>query len=176
MTSPPLQAADSRAEVRVPVGLLAFSVGAIVANIYYAQPLLAEMARTFGVTVSRIGFVAMLSQIGTATGLAILGSIGAAVTLADWHRQAGSLPPAEQQRAARVGADVAVGQVHAAAASAGQHALDLATASFLRGFELALLLAGAILVVAGVVGFVGLRHLRSPTSRPRQRTYVSTSR
>ena len=115
-------------------------------------------------------------QIGTATGLAILGSIGAGVTLADWHRQAGSLPPAEQQRAARVGADVAVGQVHVAAASAGQHALDLATASFLWGFELALLLAGAILVAAGIVGFVGLRHLRGPASRPSQRTDVSTSR
>ena len=114
-------------------------------------------------------------QIGTATGLAILGSIGAAVTLADWHRQAGSLPPAEQQRAARVGADVAVGQVHVAAASAGQDALDLATASFLRGFELALLLAGAILVAAGVVGFLGLRHLQSPVSRPRQRTDVAAA-
>jgi len=115
-------------------------------------------------------------QIGTATGLAILGSIGAAVTLAQWHRQAGSLPPAERQRAARVGADVAVGQVHVAAASAGQRALDLATASFLRGFELSLILAAAILVAAGVVGFLGLRHLRSPVSRPRQRTDVSTSR
>ena len=31
-------------------------------------------------------------QIGTATGLAILGSIGAGVTRADWHHQAGSLP------------------------------------------------------------------------------------
>jgi hypothetical protein len=34
-------------------------------------------------------------QIGTATGLAILGSIGTAVILAGWHRQAGSFPPAE---------------------------------------------------------------------------------
>ena len=32
-------------------------------------------------------------QIGTATGLAILGSIGTAVVLAGWHRQAGSFPP-----------------------------------------------------------------------------------
>src|SRR6202046_1778533 len=105
-------------------------------------------------------------QIGTDNGLGILGSIGTAVTLADWHRQAGSLPPAEQGRAAQAGADLAVGQVHVAA-SAGQHALDLATASFLSGFELALLLAGAILVAAAVVGFVGLRHLRSPASPPR---------
>ena len=114
-------------------------------------------------------------QIGTATGLAILGSVGAGVTLADWHRQAGDLPAAAQQRAAQSGADVAGGQVHVAAASGGQHALDLAVASFLRGFELTLLLAGAILVVGGMVGFLGLRHLQSAASRQR-RTDVSTSR
>jgi hypothetical protein len=114
-------------------------------------------------------------QIGTATGLAILGSIGAGVTLADWHRQAGSLPPAERQRAAQVGADIAGGQVHVAAASEGQHMIDLAVASFLQGFELTLLLAGAILVVGGVVGFLGLRHLQSPVSQQR-RTNMSTSR
>src|SRR5580693_7424140 len=106
-------------------------------------------------------------QIGTATGLAILGSIGAGVTLADWHRQAGSLPPAEQQRAAQVGTEVAGGQVHAAAAYVGGHAYDPAVASFLQGFEFTLLVAGAVLVAAGVVGFLGLRHLRSPASRPR---------
>jgi predicted MFS family arabinose efflux permease len=60
----------------VPVGLLALSVGTIVANIYYAQPLLAEMARAFGVTVSGIGFVAMLSQIGTATGMFLFVPLG----------------------------------------------------------------------------------------------------
>src|SRR5947209_3389320 len=57
-------------------GLLAFSVGVTVANIYYAQPLLAEMARTFGVTVREIGFVAMLSQIGTATGMFLFVPLG----------------------------------------------------------------------------------------------------
>jgi len=108
-------------------------------------------------------------QIGTATGLAILGSIGAAIALSDWHRQTGSLLLAERQRAAGAGADVAVGQVHAAAASVGGHTLDLATASFLRGFEVALVLAGVILVAAAIAGFVGLRHLRSPASGRRRR-------
>ncbi len=115
-------------------------------------------------------------QIGTATGLAILGSIGAGVTLADWHRQSGSLPPAEQQRAVQVGADIAGGQVRVAAAFEGQHALDLAVASFLRGFELALLLAGAILVVGGVVGFLGLRHIQSPGAQQRKATAGSPRR
>ena len=103
-------------------------------------------------------------QIGTATGLAILGSIGTAVILADWHRELRSFPSAEQQRAAHAGADVAGGQVHAAAAHLNEHALDSAVASFLQGFESALLLAGVILAAAAVVGFRGLRHLQSPVS------------
>jgi hypothetical protein len=112
-------------------------------------------------------------QIGTATGLAILGSIGTAVVLAGWRRQAGPFPPAGRRRAARAGADVAGGQVHAAAAHLSGHALDAAVASFLRGFESALLLAAAILAIAAVVAFRGLRHLQSPVSRQRQTTDAS---
>jgi MFS transporter, DHA2 family, methylenomycin A resistance protein len=101
-------------------------------------------------------------QIGTATGLAILGSIGAAVTLARWHGQAASFPLAEQRRrAAQAGADVAGGQVHAAAAQVGGHVLPPAVASFRLGFEFALLLAAAIIALSGIAGFRGLRHLRS---------------
>jgi predicted MFS family arabinose efflux permease len=66
----------SKAQLDAPVGLLALSAGTIVANIYYAQPLLAEMAHAFGVTVSGIGFVAMLSQIGTATGMFLFVPLG----------------------------------------------------------------------------------------------------
>ena len=109
-------------------------------------------------------------QIGTAMGLAILGSIGASVIVASWHQRSGSLPPGERHRAAQAGADVAGGQVHAVTASVGRLALDPAVASFLRGFELALLLAGAILAAAGLLGFIGLRHLRSPAYRPRETT------
>jgi hypothetical protein len=53
-------------------------------------------------------------------------------------------------------------------ASAGQDLLDPAIASFLSGFEAALLLAGVILAAAGVVGIRGLRHLQMPeSSQPR---------
>jgi MFS transporter, DHA2 family, methylenomycin A resistance protein len=109
-------------------------------------------------------------QVGTATGLAILGSIGASVTLAHWHRETASFPPAGQQQAAQAGADVAGGQVHAAAAHVSGHALDPAVTSFLQGFELALLLAGVILAVGGIVGFRGLRHLQIPVPPERQMT------
>jgi predicted MFS family arabinose efflux permease len=55
---------------------MALSVGAIVANIYYVQPLLAAMARTFAVSVSMIGLVAMLTQVGTAMGMLIFVPLG----------------------------------------------------------------------------------------------------
>jgi len=60
----------------VPVHLLALSVGVIVANIYYVQPLLAAMARTFSVSVGMIGLVAMLTQVGTAIGMLIFVPLG----------------------------------------------------------------------------------------------------
>jgi MFS transporter, DHA2 family, methylenomycin A resistance protein len=115
-------------------------------------------------------------QIGTAMGLAILGSVGAAVIRADWHRQAAALPPGQQQDAAQLGGDVAGGQVHVVAAAVGQHVLDPAVSSFQRGFELALLLAGAILAAAGISGFLGLRHVRDARASHRQMTDVTASR
>jgi hypothetical protein len=115
-------------------------------------------------------------QIGTATGLAILGSIGAGVTLASWHHQASTFPAAGQRRAAQVGTEVAGGQVHAAAAHVGGYAHDPAVASFLQGFEFALFATGAVLAAAGIAGFLGLRHLRGPAPRQRQLTDARLSR
>src|SRR5437588_3160204 len=58
------------------VWLLAFSTGCIVANIYYVQPLLADMAREFGLSVAQIGGVAMLAQIGTGLGMLFFVPLG----------------------------------------------------------------------------------------------------
>src|SRR6516162_6865132 len=58
------------------VWLLALSTGCIVANIYYVQPLLAEIARDFGLSVAQIGIVAMLTQIGTGLGMLFFVPLG----------------------------------------------------------------------------------------------------
>jgi predicted MFS family arabinose efflux permease len=58
------------------VWLLAFSTGCIVANIYYIQPLLADIARDFGLSVARIGIVAMLAQMGTGLGMLFFVPLG----------------------------------------------------------------------------------------------------
>jgi predicted MFS family arabinose efflux permease len=58
------------------VWLLAFSTGCIVANIYYVQPLLADIAHDFGLSVIQIGIVAMLAQVGTGLGMLFFVPLG----------------------------------------------------------------------------------------------------
>jgi predicted MFS family arabinose efflux permease len=58
------------------VWLMAFSVGAIVANIYYIQPLLSAIATSFHISVPRVGAVAMLTQLGTAVGMLLFVPLG----------------------------------------------------------------------------------------------------
>src|SRR5215470_13746158 len=58
------------------VWLLAISTGCIVANIYYIQPLLADIAHEFGLSVSQMGAVAMLAQMGTGLGMLFFVPLG----------------------------------------------------------------------------------------------------
>ncbi|HVJ48501.1 MFS transporter [Desulfitobacterium sp.] len=51
------------------IWIMAIGAGASVANLYYNQPLLVEMAQTFQVSASRIGNISMLTQIGYALGM-----------------------------------------------------------------------------------------------------------
>jgi predicted MFS family arabinose efflux permease len=56
--------------------LLAVVVGAVVANIYYIQPLLPILASEFSTSASGIGAIAMLTQFGTAAGMLIFVPLG----------------------------------------------------------------------------------------------------
>lgn len=60
----------------LPIRLLAFTAGAVVANLYYNQPLLPEIGRTFGIVDGRIGLVSTASQIGYAAGLLFFVPLG----------------------------------------------------------------------------------------------------
>ncbi len=99
-------------------------------------------------------------QIGTAMGLAILGSIATSIIVADWRGQVRSFAPAERFHASGLSADVAGGQINAVTAALGQHAHSPAVTSYLHGFEAALITASVILTAAGALGFLGLRRLR----------------
>ena len=56
--------------------LFALSCGVSVANLYYAQPVLESIARTFGATSGTAGLIVTFAQIGYALGLAFLVPLG----------------------------------------------------------------------------------------------------
>ena len=58
------------------IGLMAVSAGITVANIYYNQPILKEIAADLGSTESQAGMVSMLSQVGYGLGLFFLTPLG----------------------------------------------------------------------------------------------------
>ena len=58
------------------VWVMAATVAVIVANIYYIQPLLAQIAGAFGLTVAQAGSLAMFSQAGTALGMLFFVPLG----------------------------------------------------------------------------------------------------
>jgi predicted MFS family arabinose efflux permease len=58
------------------VWLLALGTGGMVANIYYIQPLLSTIAADFHISVSMVGVVAMVSQLGTALGMLVFVPLG----------------------------------------------------------------------------------------------------
>lgn len=58
------------------IWMLAIGSGAVVANLYYNQPLLVDMAQTFHVSASRIGNINMLTQLGYALGMLIFIPLG----------------------------------------------------------------------------------------------------
>jgi predicted MFS family arabinose efflux permease len=64
------------ANLRLVMVVLAFACGATVANLYYPQPLLGEVASVFSVSESSAALVVTLTQLGYAVGLALLMPLG----------------------------------------------------------------------------------------------------
>ena len=60
--------------------LFAVSCGVSVANLYYAQPVLHDIARSFGTSSGTAGLVVTFAQIGYAVGLALLVPLGDLLT------------------------------------------------------------------------------------------------
>jgi predicted MFS family arabinose efflux permease len=56
--------------------LMTIGSGLVVANIYYNQPLLGKIAQTFAVPAAQAGSIAMLTQVGYATGLLFIVPLG----------------------------------------------------------------------------------------------------
>ncbi len=77
----PVESPGTAQEIPAPldrrlVWLLAVACALSIANLYYVQPLLAEMGRSFRLSVNQIGGVATLMQLGFATGLLLVVPLG----------------------------------------------------------------------------------------------------
>lgn len=73
LSPPPIPAPVSR---RPPVSLLSATAGLTVANLYYSQPLLADIGRSFGVPEGRAALVSTATQVGYAVGLFLFVPLG----------------------------------------------------------------------------------------------------
>ncbi|MBE9034178.1 MFS transporter [aff. Roholtiella sp. LEGE 12411] len=58
------------------IWVMAITAGIAVANLYYNQPLLAEMGRSFHASAQQVGFIPMLTQIGYALGILLFVPLG----------------------------------------------------------------------------------------------------
>ena len=61
---------------RAQIGIMAVAAGVCVANIYYNQPILHEIAATFGSSESEAGLISVLSQAGYGLGLFFITPLG----------------------------------------------------------------------------------------------------
>jgi predicted MFS family arabinose efflux permease len=95
-------------------------------------------------------------QIGTAVGLAVLGTIGVAAASAAWDDRIPRLPAGVQAEADSLAQRVAGGEGEAIGQRLGSEAVRPALESFLAGLQLALWVAAAAALAAAVVAFVGL--------------------
>lgn len=70
------QSVQTQSMPRSPLPFLGLACAVGVSSIYYNQPLLTEMSRTYGVGDGRIGFVAVATQVGYAAGLLLFVPLG----------------------------------------------------------------------------------------------------
>ncbi|MFG2563623.1 MFS transporter [Streptomyces sp. NPDC048496] len=75
-TGSPIGQAPPRALSRSTTLLFAVASGVAVANVYFAQPLLATLGQDFGISAASVGIVVTLTQIGYGLGLFLLVPLG----------------------------------------------------------------------------------------------------
>jgi EmrB/QacA subfamily drug resistance transporter len=103
------------------------------------------------------GVINASRQVGGALGIAVLGTIGTSVAANSWHTKIAGLPPAHHAAALRLTALVEGGQSRLVGHYAGPVARAAANDAFVSGVREAMLVGSGLMLLAGVVAFVGLR-------------------
>jgi EmrB/QacA subfamily drug resistance transporter len=143
-------------------GLLAASPGYVLIGAGYgmAVPTISSVAVS-ALPVEHSGLASGVlnsaRQVGTAVGLAALGSVGLAVTRSSWAAQSAQLPTSAQAAAPDVVQDVSGGQGNVVAQQLGAAAKPLVDSAFVDGLHVALLIGGGLMLVAAAFAFTVLR-------------------
>jgi EmrB/QacA subfamily drug resistance transporter len=174
--------------IKMSAGMLVLSIGLLgIAQIHVASsynaiwPFLVLLGLGMGMTIPAVSAAAMAGvdddrsgiaagvvnsarHVGSALGVAVLGSIVATLARADWHHQVSLLAPGTQAKATHLTRLVLDGQGKVIGKLAGHPAQEAALESFVHGVQGALLTSSAIAFIGSAVALVGLRQLR-PGSR-----------
>ncbi|HEU4907863.1 MAG TPA: MFS transporter [Propionibacteriaceae bacterium] len=143
-------------------GLLAASPGYVLIGAGYgmAVPTISSVAVS-ALPVEHSGLASGVlnsaRQVGTAIGLAALGSVGLAVTRSSWAAQSAQLPTSAQAGAPDIVQDVSGGQGSVVAQQLGAAAKPLVDSAFVDGLHVALLIGGGLMLVAAAFAFTVLR-------------------
>jgi MFS transporter, DHA2 family, methylenomycin A resistance protein len=132
-----------------------------------------------GVSGAASGVVNASRQIGTSVGLAVLGSIGTTATISHWHAALDRFPASARAAATVQAQNVAGAHIGAVTKALGTAYRDAAAQSFIHGYQLALGVGAACLLIAAATALFGFRRRSSekplmattsapalPTSRP----------
>lgn len=115
------------------------------------------------------------NQLGGALGVAILGSIGAAVYTRDIADSTSGLPPEAEEAA-----EGSLGGAHEVAghlpADAGDSLVQAAGEAFTRGMNLSAAVGGAVMLVGAVGAALLLRHVKTPDATDETKADATTGR
>ena len=119
------------------------------------------------------GVINAARQTGGALGIAILGAVGARLTIASWGDAAAGLPDSLAARAAELEELVVGARGDQIAQLAGPGAREAALASFMEGVQGAMYVGSGLTLLAAVFAAVGLAGLRAqPLAGERERAAV----
>jgi MFS transporter, DHA2 family, methylenomycin A resistance protein len=161
------------------VGMLGFTQLALGSSYSSVWPFYALVGLGYGLAVPAVATAAMAAvpgaragagsgilnssrQIGTAIGLAVLGSVSAAAVARAWDDRVAALPPPVRDEAASLTRRVAGGEGGAVGSLVGSQATRPAYEAFLSGLHAAMWVAVAALAAATVIALAGLRASRAP--------------
>ena len=161
------------------LGVLALAFLTPAAGLLAASPGYVLIGAGYGMAVPTISAVAVSAlplehsglasgvlnsarQVGAAVGLAVLGTVGLAVTRNSWTALSAQLPTSAQAGAPDIVQDVSGGQGSVVAQQLGAAAEPLADSAFVDGLQVALLIGGGLMLVAAAFAFVALRRPAAP--------------